>query len=99
MSDRYGRGVGRKAKEVVNESRRRVAYQEIHPAHPLEPGDVGHRDLFSGHQSTPARRTARSMMESPPPRKAIRRPSNSSTVPLGTNTRLGVISVGPEIPR
>ncbi len=42
LSHRQCRGIGRKAKVVVNESRRRVAHEEIHRANPLEPGDIGH---------------------------------------------------------
>src|SRR5689334_22120759 len=43
LPDRQSRGIGRKAKEMINESRRSVAHQQIHLTYTLEPSDIEHR--------------------------------------------------------
>jgi hypothetical protein len=46
LPHRQGGGIRRQSKEVINKSRRRVAYQQIHSACALEPGDIGQGHLF-----------------------------------------------------
>jgi hypothetical protein len=46
LPNRERRGIRWQVKVVINESRRRVAYQEIHFACAIEPGNVGQGHLF-----------------------------------------------------